>query len=284
MVTSTTFTQGAFLAKAKAAAAQWIRGSRRSGVASTVRNVCFAYLRNYYNESFYDMPKNGEQFIVSAVAQHTPSPSPMLFDVGANEGTWTAMALQSLPTAVVHCFEIAPPTFQRLRDNLVGRPGIRLHNFGLASEPAQVNLTFYPDSDTGSSICPLPWPLRSECVPCSVEKGDSFAAANGISVIDMLKVDTEGFDLDVLQGFSDTLANATVRFVQFEYGRTCLPKRVLLKDFYDLLRPRKYVIGRLYPTHVEYKDYDLFNDEHFRMGNYIAVKDAEREFINATKG
>jgi FkbM family methyltransferase len=207
----------------------------------------------------------------------------MFFDVGANEGAWTTIALQRLPAAVVHCFEIAPRTFERLRDNLAGYPQTLLHNFGLASESGQVELTYYPESHTGSSLCPLPWPLRSERVPCRVEKGDSFSAANGVSVIDLLKVDTEGFDLDVLQGFSEAFGAGRIRVVQFEYGKTCLPRRVLLKDFYELLAPRRYVIGRLYPTSVDYKRYDLFGDEHFRMGNYIAVKDDELAFIGATK-
>ena len=30
--------------------------------------------------------------------------------------------------------------------------------------------------------------------------------------------------------------------------------------------------------------HDLFKDEHFRMGNYIAVRGDESEFIKATKG
>jgi FkbM family methyltransferase len=230
------------------------------------------------------MRRNGEHFIISALARARSMQAPMLFDVGANEGAWTTMALQSLPTAVVHCFEIAPPTFQRLQDNLAGLPRVHLHNFGLASARAQVELTYYPDSNTGSSLCPLPWPLKSEIVPCSVERGDLFAASIGVSAIDLLKVDTEGCDFDVLQGFAETFAGTRIRVVQFEYGKTCLPKRVLLKDFYEFLGPREFLIGRLYPTHVDYKHYDLFNDEHFRMGNYIAVRNDEHGFIRATRG
>ena len=95
--------------------------------------------------------------------------------------------------------------------------------------------------------------------------------ADGGTDIDILKIDTEGHDFCVLKGFSNFLQKAKIKVIQFEYGKTCIPPRITLGDFYNLLEPLGYSIGRLYPNQVKFQEYNLFRDEHFRMGNYVAV-------------
>ncbi len=64
------------------------------------------------------------------------------------------------------------------------------------------------------------------------------------------------------------------RLIQFEYGDTYIPAGKTLYGIYQILAPLGYRIGRVYPDHVEFKDYD-FCDEHYRMGNYVAVKEGD---------
>ena len=112
----------------------------------------------------------------------------------------------------------------------------------------------------------------SEIVKERIERGDTVVEQLGLPRIDFMKIDVEGHEVDVLEGFSQTLASeAAPRIIQFEYGETYLPGRRTLREVYALLRPRGYIIGRIYPRMVEFKDYEL-SDDHFRMGNYLAVK------------
>jgi hypothetical protein len=62
-----------------------------------------------------------------------------------------------------------------------------------------------------------------------------------------------------------------------------IPSRVLLRDFYDLLTPYGYRIGRLFPTGVRFQDYDFFRDEHFHDGNYVAVHQTCSEILAALR-
>ena len=95
----------------------------------------------------------------------------------------------------------------------------------------------------------------------------------GLSRVDLLKIDVEGHEIEVLSGFRDTLASPErrPRVIQFEYGHTWLPARHTLMEAYDLLRRSGYIVGRLYPDGVDFKPYSLA-DDHFRMGNYIAAQ------------
>jgi hypothetical protein len=88
-----------------------------------------------------------------------------------------------------------------------------------------------------------------------------------------MKIDVEGHEVEVVRGFSDTLKNEKLRpaIIQFEYGDTYIPARHSLCEMYELLEPNGYSIGRLYYNGVDFKRYE-FADDHYRMGNYIAVK------------
>lgn len=101
--------------------------------------------------------------------------------------------------------------------------------------------------------------------------GDSYCRREGIDRIDLLKVDTEGHDLAVLQGFDGMLSTGRVDVVQFEFTLYAVYARTWLRDFYDMLTPYGYRIGKLYPTWVAWRDYDA-HDERFLRCNFVAVR------------
>jgi hypothetical protein len=91
----------------------------------------------------------------------------------------------------------------------------------------------------------------------------------GIAAIDFLKIDVEGAEARVLNGFSRRLASQDVHCVQFEYGAFSVQTKVLLGDYYAMLAD-SYWIGKIYPNYVEFKEYD-WTMEDFRFSNYCCV-------------
>lgn len=73
----------------------------------------------------------------------------------------------------------------------------------------------------------------------------------------------------VLAGAAETLAQRRVKLLQFEYGAFSIDTRFLLKDFFALLGGQ-FWIGEIYPTHVDFADYDWRNED-FRFANYLCV-------------
>ena len=67
----------------------------------------------------------------------------------------------------------------------------------------------------------------------------------------MIKIDTEGNDLRVIQGAVDLLRNGKVGVVQFEYNHRWIYSRSYLKDVFDLVRDTPYRIAKVCSTSLE---------------------------------
>jgi FkbM family methyltransferase len=268
--------------------AAWDRFVNQNSHSSWMRRIARnadRFLKHFWNESNWDFASNGEGRVVRILSAAWAGQKVRVFDVGANRGEWSAMILDRFPDVEIHSFEIVPDTFVRLEQALAGRSSanqkVRLNRLGLSDRAGEVEVSYFPDVDNGSSIAPLPHGIRTELRTARIQKGDAYTLELGIGQIDLLKVDTEGHDLAVLQGMRQMLESGAISCIQFEYGHVCVPARVFLGDFYALLKPLGYQIGRLFPDGVAFKEYSLFHDEHFRAGNYIAVKSEHGDLIQA---
>lgn len=68
---------------------------------------------------------------------------------------------------------------------------------------------------------------------------DYLDSLNSAEPIDFIKIDTEGYELDVLQGFGDYLTNY-VKVIQFEYGGTYLDRGIKLQDVISYLEAKGF--------------------------------------------
>jgi FkbM family methyltransferase len=105
---------------------------------------------------------------------------------------------------------------------------------------------------------------------------DSFLAEGCISHIDMLKIDTEGFDFEVLKGGERILAAGLIELVQFEYNWRWLINHVALRDVFAYIKDKPYRLGKLVGNSIE-----LFDEWHFEMdryfeNNYVLLRDGSR--------
>jgi FkbM family methyltransferase len=234
-----------------------------------VASACEEYLRAWYNEEYFDLQKNGEAFALSRFAQWAGERPLTIWDVGAHHGEWSQAAHGHLPQAHIHSFEIVPD----VAEQIPARPWRTVHPFGLSGEAGSVDVHWSRVDDTCNSIAPRRETVyftaaAPKVVNCAVRTGDELTAKIGAP--ELLKIDTEGHESGVLHGCRDLLrSDRAPAMIQFEYGTTYIPAGATLRGIYDLLDA--YEVGRLYPTHVAFKRYD-YADEHFRLGNMIAVR------------
>lgn len=66
-----------------------------------------------------------------------------------------------------------------------------------------------------------------------VKRADEYIQKNNIKSIDFLKIDTEGFEFNVIKGFGDEIQK--VKVIQFEYGGTYIDSGDKLKDIIEYL-------------------------------------------------
>lgn len=168
------------------------------------------------------------------------------FDVGANEGQTALQLHRAFPKAQIHSFEPGRNTFQLLTSNVGNVPQINGHNFALGSEDGTAPLYLHGWSQ-GNSLVPELAGTPSGTENVDVTTIDAFCAENGIRGIDLLKTDTEGFDLDVIAGASNLLRSGRVHLIYSEIGVRRRDRRhTPLSALLGLLEPLNYHLFSLY--------------------------------------
>jgi hypothetical protein len=100
--------------------------------------------------------------------------------------------------------------------------------------------------------------------------------------VDFLKIDVEGAEFRVIKGFSERLDVQKIHCMQFEYGAFSTQTRFLLGDYYSLLSP-SYWMGKIFPTYVDFRDYD-YTMEDFRFSNYCCVSKLRPDLLELLAG
>lgn len=234
-----------------------------------------------YENSNYDFNTNGERFLLETAEQHINVET--IFDVGANIGKWSLMAVDCCPNAVIHSFEIVALTYEKLYDRLKHNNKIILNNCGLDSANREVLVNYCPDNDALSSMVEYPHGLSKNIIRAYCQRGDEYVRQNNIKMIDVLKIDVEGGEFNVLKGFENSLNQKIIRVIQFEHGRANLVTRIFLSDYYQFFNNYGFVVGKLYPNYVAFKEYELC-DEDFIGPNYIAIHKSETQLIKSLSG
>jgi len=230
----------------------------------------------------YDIAINGERWLLDRLAQFNPK---TMIDVGANRGEWCIAAYQTNPAVIIHAFEIVDETFQLLMENTKNfRSRIIANSFGLSDKNGSLDIFHVPGCDVHSSFLEGAHRLNSDGayvrLSRPVRTGDDYLAEKKITKVDVLKIDVEGAEVLVLDGFGHALAQRKIDVVQFEYGKHSLLTRYFLKDFYDKLGSYGYVLGKLFPDGVAFKRYEI-NDENFIGPNYVACLTERHDIIDA---
>jgi Methyltransferase FkbM domain len=146
---------------------------------------------------------------------------------------------------------------------------VHLNNCGLGDRGGAQMMYYFPHHP--ELTCDRPRHEGNAAVPfeATIVTGDEYAVAQGLEHIDFLKIDVEGAEYRVLDGFSHLLERGGIRCIQFEYGAFSIQTRVLLADYYERLAAR-YWIGKLFPSGVEFCDY-AWTNESFRFANFVCV-------------
>jgi FkbM family methyltransferase len=150
-------------------------------------------------------------------------PRPVVVDVGAHVGHFSETVLALRPAATVFAFEPQPGAFAELRARLGTFDRVDLNACALGATSG-TRAMFVSRYDQASSFLPNGEVLQRQVygIDFSVEKTldvqtrtlDEFAQAKGIERIDLLKLDVQGFELEVLRGALGTLPK--VRWIYAE--------------------------------------------------------------------
>lgn len=168
-------------------------------------------------------------------------PGAVIFDIGANVGAHTLhFAKLTGPDGQVHAFEPTDFAFNKLQQNLALNPELRPR-----VRPVQaflVNRSGTPTPTAISSSWPIDQPANDQSNdhggrpmtlgPAVSITADEYCRREGISHVDFVKIDVDGFEPTVLQGFEETLRRCRP-VILMELAPFVYPS---LEEFTNLLR------------------------------------------------
>jgi FkbM family methyltransferase len=143
-----------------------------------------------------------------------------IFDIGANIGNFTRFVSSVFPDAEVFSFEPVSANYSSLKKNSVENKKVHSYHFTLGSHPEQKKKLFLKEDSTWHSLANNDsWVLdENNFEYVTVETVDRFMNENSVRSIDILKTDTEGYDLEVLKGAEKALSENRIKMVICEVG------------------------------------------------------------------
>lgn len=201
----------------------------------------------------------------------------VLFDVGANHGSYTKILCRLSPGSQIHAFEPHPKTFAFLQQHAAA-PFVTLVNMAVSNASGTMQLYDFAESD-GSTQASLAqasvemYDFNTVSHTVEVTTIDTYMANVGIDVIDFLKIDTEGFDINVLQGASNALSRGAIKAIQFEIVPADIAMRVSVRDFFEVLCGYKLFRLCLNGDLMPLQRYDVKRCEVYVTHNIVALLD-----------
>lgn len=201
---------------------------------------------------------------------------PVVLDVGANEGSYSREVVGINSSAVVFAFEPHPRTFERLVVNVGASQKIRPINCAVGDLPGRQTL-FDRNSQCGTThasvfrevIEGIHQVQASEC-EVDVITLDEFIEDNRLARVDLLKIDTEGYELNVLKGGAKAIRAGIFKVIQFEFNEMNVVSRAFFKDFLEMLP--QYQFHRMLPGELQRIDrYSPRRCELFAFQNIVAI-------------
>lgn len=176
-------------------------------------------------------------------------------DVGANVGNTVEKYFFAHPAATIHAFEPDPSTFSQLTQRYSTHPRVQCWCSAVSNH--QHMASFFVNEDPGtSSLLPRPETGRRyynqrgvlrQKIEVPAVTLDGFCEKNGISMLDILKLDIQGGELLALEGADRLLNSHSVRLIYTEVQFIRLYERApLFHDICKFLEARGFSLFGLY--------------------------------------
>ncbi|HEX6566761.1 MAG TPA: FkbM family methyltransferase [Chthoniobacterales bacterium] len=204
-------------------------------------------------------------------------PDSRIADVGANQGIYTLVLAQLASVGHVYAFEPDPTLFASLETNVRRNQveNVTLFNAAAASEPNKLTLRpgrlhrgnnrIISDVSAGAGSIEVDAITLDQVIPSSK--------------LDVLKIDVQGFELNVLRGATQLLQQNHALVILFEFWPYGLRKAgTAPEELLDFLRKAGFSILRystpMTPEQFAYRSADW--NQSSRFCNLVATRSAHR--------
>ena len=192
----------------------------------------------------------------------------VVFDIGAHYGETIKLFTKKLRIEKIFSFEASPKNYRILEKKISNYDSnkVKIFNYGIGEKISDgfINQTLESSSSTINEINLKSKYLKRKLKILNIDKKDSiqskvpikilsldyFIERNNIKNIDLLKIDTEGYEFNVLKGMSKY--NHLVKLIYFEHHYDdMIKKNYKFKDINQLLI--KYGFKKIYKSKMYFR-------------------------------
>jgi len=198
----------------------------------------------------------------------------LAIDIGGNVGEYTAELRSKNPYLEVHIFEPSATNIEKLRGRFEDDSLVRVAPFALGDSAGTTTLfSNKPGSGLGSltqrRLDHFNISFDTREMVGIIRFEDYWKKDLQSRSLDIVKIDVEGHELTVLNGFGGALV--VTRVLQFEFGGCNIDTRTYFQDFWYFFNDNNFDLYRITPLGAEKISKYREIDEFFSTTNYIAV-------------
>lgn len=151
------------------------------------------------------------------------NPKPVIFDVGACDGSSIVDFIKIFPKAKIYSFEPFPDSYNTLENFCKSFEDVKAFQIALSNRDGEMNFYVNKSNATNSLLRPKitssfidDHAIPKDCIKVLTMKIDSFILEHAIEHIDILKIDVQGGEKMVFEGAENTLAANKIKFIYTE--------------------------------------------------------------------
>ncbi len=200
------------------------------GIEVDGQPLSFTFTKALGLRPFVEAVLNGTDYPLVYPGIYSPK---TILDIGAHAGAATVYLKANYPDAQVACFEPCKDSFEHLERNTEFFEGVRVFHQGLGDHDGEAKLFSGQYSSMQHSMKP------------NGENSDTFevvqlreanAAIEALSFdeLSMIKVDTEGCEIEILRALGDRLSQVQVIYLEYHSDADRLELDRMLEPHFDL--------------------------------------------------
>ena len=181
----------------------------------------------------------------------------LIVDVGANRGQFALISRKIFPRAKIHSFEPLEEPAQIFKRVLGSDPNVILHPCAIGREKTTSTIHITKDDDS-SSMLPITQ-MQSSMFPSATEKEtrkitvlplSQALGDTSIPSASLLKIDVQGFELEVLKGCEDILNKFSHHYIECSFIEL-YEGQALAHQIIAWLEQRNFILRGIYNLYYQ---------------------------------
>ena len=174
----------------------------------------------------------------------------IVYDVGANRGFYTKLFLSKAVNGKIFAFEPIPSNYESIKKLKLADGNLNIIALALGSSKGKVSMSI--GSDDLQATSHINTANSADDIEVDVDTIDNFTLENNATP-NVIKIDVEGYELEVLKGMKNTLMNKNLKVVALEIHFELLEKFGYIKapsQITNMLKTNNFKVKWVDPSHI----------------------------------